>query len=365
MSTILSFYIGRNFLTCFVSVFAVFLGLIFLFDIIELLRLASRHDDVGIGLIIQMSLLKLPFLGQQAFPFAVLFGSMIAFLRMTKTRELMVARASGVSAWQFLLPVLGLALVLGLLQISALNPLASVLLSKFERLNATHLKGQANLLDVSSNGLWLRQADKENQSVIHSTELTLNQNAIILNDVTIFNYEGASKYLQRLSAKEARLEDGFWHLYDVWIHERDKEVPMHKVEYWLATDITLRNIHDSFAPPETFSFWDLPEFIANLDKAGFSAVRHRLYWHSLLAAPMLLLAMVLIAATFTLKQTPTASTSFMIIGGILTGFFLFFFLDVVSALGLRESIPVVLAAWAPSGICSLLGLAMVFHLEDG
>ena len=106
MSTILSFYIGRNFLTCFVSVFAVFLGLIFLFDIIELLRLASRHDDVGIGLIIQMSLLKLPFLGQQAFPFAVLFGSMIAFLRMTKTRELMVARASGVSAWQFLLPVL-------------------------------------------------------------------------------------------------------------------------------------------------------------------------------------------------------------------------------------------------------------------
>ena len=137
------------------------------------------------------------------------------------------------------------------------------------------------------------------------------------------------------------------------------------MEYWLATDITLRNIHDSFAPPETFSFWDLPEFIANLDKAGFSAVRHRLYWHSLLAAPMLLLAMVLIAATFTLKQSPTASASFMIIGGVLTGFFLFFFLDVISALGLRESIPVVLAAWAPSGICSLLGLAMVFHLEDG
>ena len=121
----------------------------------------------------------------------------------------MVARASGVSAWQFLLPVLSLALILGLLQITALNPLASVFLSKFERLNATHIKGQANLLAVSSNGLWLRQADKENQSVIHSTKLILNQNTIILNDVTIFNYEGASKYRQRLSAKEARLEDGF------------------------------------------------------------------------------------------------------------------------------------------------------------
>ncbi|PPR57569.1 MAG: hypothetical protein CFH07_01472, partial [Alphaproteobacteria bacterium MarineAlpha3_Bin6] len=117
MSTVLSFYIGRNFLTCFISVLAVFLSLIFLFDIIELLRLASSRDELGIGLILKMSLLKLPFLGQQAFPFAVLFGSMIAFLRMTRNHELVVARASGISAWQFLLPVLGLALILGTLQI--------------------------------------------------------------------------------------------------------------------------------------------------------------------------------------------------------------------------------------------------------
>ena len=365
MSTVLSFYIGRNFLTCFISVFAVFLSLIFLFDIIELLRLASSRDELGIGLILKMSLLKLPFLGQQAFPFAVLFGSMIAFLRMTRNHELVVARASGISAWQFLLPVLGLALILGTLQITVLNPLASALKSKFDRLNAIHIKGQTNLLALSPNGLWLREANKQNQSVIHSTTLNLSKNSIKLKDVTIFSYQGSNKYRQRLSAIKAELEDGFWLLSDVWIHERDKELPMHKKEHWLPTDITLNNLHDSFSPPETLSFWSLPDFISNLDKAGFSAVRHRLYWHSLLATPLLLLAMVLIAATFTLKQSPRSRTSIMIIGGILTGFFLFFFLDVVSALGLRESIPIVLAAWAPAGISALLGLAMVFHLEDG
>ena len=365
MSTVLSFYIGRNFLACFISVFAVFLSLIYLFDIIELLRLARTRDEVGIGLVLKMSLLKLPFLGQQAFPFAVLFGSMIAFLRMTRNHELVVARASGISAWHFLLPVLGLALILGTLQITVLNPLASVLKSKFDRLNAIHIKGQTNLLALSPNGLWLRETNKQNQSVIHSTTLNLSKNSIKLKDVTIFSYQGSNKYRQRLSAIKAELEDGFWLLSDVWIHERDKELPMHKKEHWLPTNITLNNLHDSFAPPETLSFWSLPDFISNLDKAGFSAVRHRLYWHSLLATPLLLLAMVLIAATFTLKQSPRAKTSIMIIGGILTGFFLFFFLDVVSALGLRESIPVILAAWAPSGISALLGLAMVFHLEDG
>ena len=175
-----------------------------------------------------MSILKLPFLGQQAFPFAVLFGSMIAFLRMTRNLELVVARASGVSAWQFLLPVLGLAIILGALQITALNPLASVLLSKFDRLNAIHIKGQTNLLAVSPNGLWLRESNKQSQSVIHSTTLNLNGNSIKLKDVTIFNYQGSNKYQQRLSAIKAELEDGFWLLSDVWIHERDKEVPIYK-----------------------------------------------------------------------------------------------------------------------------------------
>ena len=365
MSAIFSLYICRNFLVSFVSVFAVFLGLIFLFDVIELLRRASGQDDIGVSLILQMTLLKLPYLGQQASPFAVLFGAMIAFVRMTRNSELVVARASGVSAWQFLVPVLGVAFILGLLQISALNPFSSALLSKFDRLNATHFKGQSNLLAVSANGLWLRQADKGGQSVIHSTKLNLDGKSIQLQDVTVFIYEGVEKYRQRMSAMAAELEDGFWHLRDVWIHERDKELPNHKNEHWLATDITLNNIHDSFASPETLSFWDLPEFIANLDRAGFSALRHRLHWHSLLAGPLLLVAMVLIGATFTLKQSQRTKTSFLIIGGVLAGFFLFFFSDVIFALGLRESIPVVLAAWTPSGISALLGLAMVFYLEDG
>ena len=161
------------------------------------------------------------------------------------------------------------------------------------------------------------------------------------------------------------MDDKFWHLYEVVIHDREKELPSRKDEAWFATDITVDNINDSFAPPETLSFWDLPGFINNLERAGFSAIRHRLYWHTLLAAPLLLCAMILIAATFTLRHSRVVNVPYVVAGGILTGFLLFFFSDIVFALGTRESIPVVLAAWTPSGVSTLLGLAMVFHLEDG
>jgi lipopolysaccharide export system permease protein len=32
---------------------------------------------------------------------------------------------------------------------------------------------------------------------------------------------------------------------------------------------------------------------------------------------------------------------------------------------LSGAVPIVLAAWAPAGICALLGLTTLFHLEDG
>jgi len=102
-----------------------------------------------------------------------------------------------------------------------------------------------------------------------------------------------------------------------------------------------------------------------MEKAGFSAVRHRLHWYSLLADPLLMCAMVLIAATFTLRQARRGGATFIVASGVMTGFMLYFFSDVVYALGLSDSIPVVLAAWTPSGVATMLGIAMLLHLEDG
>ncbi|MAV87952.1 MAG: LPS export ABC transporter permease LptG [Rhodospirillaceae bacterium] len=364
LSLTLTKYIGRRFLKNFFTVFIIFLAIIFLIDTVELLRRASNHPNISMALILEMGLLKLPFMAQKIFPFAVLFGGMASFWSLTRTSELVVTRAAGVSAWQFLLPVLLASFILGIIKITLFNPLASAMLSKYDNMNAIHLKGQSNLLAISKNGLWLRQSNGKNQSVIHAPRLNIIKNYISLSDVTIFNYEGANKFIGRIDALKCELEDGFWHLTDVWVNSIDKR-PKFKKEHWIDTDITLNKIHDSFSPPETMSFWSLPGFINNLEKSGFSAIRHQLYWHSLLSAPFLLCAMVLIAATFTLRQARRNSGSFVIIGAIITGFLLFFITDVIFALGLRESIPVILAAWAPSGISLLLGLAMVFHLEDG
>ena len=90
-----------------------------------------------------------------------------------------------------------------------------------------------------------------------------------------------------------------------------------------------------------------------------------MHWHGLLALPVLLCAMVLIAATFSLRQTRRGGTVYLVIGGVISGFLLYFMSNVVYALGLSASVPVVLAAWSPAGVSTFLGVSLLLHLEDG
>lgn len=364
LSPTLSFYIGRHFLAGFLMLFGVFLLIILMFDTVELMRRASTHPGISFTVIVEMALLKLPHMGQQIFPFAALFGAMAVFWRLTRYNELVVTRAAGVSAWQFLFPVLIVAFGLGLLKVGVFNPLAATFLARYERLESVEFKGEVSFLALSKGGIWLRQASDNGQAVVFATHVFQRHAEVELRDVMVFLYKGENQFVGRIDADSASLEDGFWHMKNAHI-STPEQAPKFEREYWLPTDLTVDKIQDSFATPETMSFWALPEFISTLEKSGFSAVRHRLYWNSLLAAPLMICAMVLIAATFTLRHTRRGGTTFIIAGGILTGFVVYFVQDIVFALGLSNSIPVTLAAWAPAGVATLLGLAMLFHLEDG
>ena len=364
LSAILSLYMARHFLVSFCGLFALFLVLIFLFDCVELMRRAASKPNIAFSDIIELAMLKLPHMGQKVFPFAIMFGGMIAFWQLNRHHELVVTRAAGVSAWQFLLPVLALAFALGAFQVSLLNPMASQTLSRYERLESLRFKGRESLLAISESGLWLRQSNGTDQSVVYATNILQEGIDVELRNVTVFIYEGADRFIERIDAASATLEDGFWHIRDAQVR-RPEEANEVESDLWLETDLTVGKIQDSFAPPETMSFWDLPGFIQTLEESGFSATRHRLHWHALLASPFLMCAMVLIAATFTLRTSRRGSTTMIVAGGALTGFVLYFFSDVVFAMGLSDSIPATLAAWTPAGVTLMMGLATLFHLEDG
>ena len=302
ISPLLTWYFGKHVLLSILAILALLIGLIMIGDTIELLRRAGGKPDATVSIVVQMAMSRIPFMTEKVLPFAVLFGSMFSFWKLTGNQELVVTRAAGVSAWQFLLPPILCALLLGSIQVAALNPLSSILLQRYEALEARYLQNNVSVMNLSSSGLWLRQGTQDGQAVIYARAVRSQQgDQIDLRNVTIFRFEDADDFTTRIDASRAVLEPGTWRFYNAWTFAPGEASKFSK-ELMLPTNLTARKIQDSFASPETMSFWDLKPFINLLERAGFNATRHKIHFHSLLSRPLLLCAMVLIAAAFCLQQ---------------------------------------------------------------
>lgn len=362
LSRTLSLYLSRQLLFWIAVVFGGLCAIVLLFDLVEQFRRVAGEDDVGYAIAIRLALLQLPHLVQKTLPFTVLFGAMMAFWRLSRSSELAVVRAAGVSAWQFLMPGLLIAVLIGTVSVTAFNPLAATMLARFEHLDATYLGHMTSRLAVSPTGLWLRQGSANGQTVINAQRSAADGTELLT--VSFFVFENPDRFVRRIDGSRARLADGFWDIEDALIHSPGRE-RLYEPRHRIPTELTADKIQDSFAAPETMSFWAIPGFLETLEAAGFSGHRHRLYWHTLLATPVLLAAMILFAAVFTLKTGSRTGATRTISLGVLCSFALYFASDIVHALGLSASIPSALAAWSPPAIAAMLALAMVFHLEDG
>ncbi|MBV9062514.1 MAG: LptF/LptG family permease [Alphaproteobacteria bacterium] len=333
----------------------------FSIDVVDLFdKTACKH--VASSVVIGMALLQLPNLCLKLLPFAVLLGGVFSFVRLSRSQELVALRAAGLSAWNILAPPIAASVALGVLAAVAFTPFSSFLLQRFAGLEARYIHDQPSQLAVSKNGLWLRQAGTAGQSVIHA--LRVAEQGVLLQDVIVFLYGKNDVFAGRIDAQSADLHVGTWWLRDAWVSGPEGH-PAYRSEYQLATTLTPSRIQESFASPDTMSFWDLPGFIQNARQAGFSANRYELYFDSLLMLPALFAAMVFMAASFSFRLTRLGGLGRVVLYSALSGFGIYFFGDVVHALGISGILPAPLAAAAPSSAAILLGMTLVFHQEDG
>lgn len=361
----LSIYLGRQFLAALGAVLAVFLGLILLFDTIELLRRTTRDGGADLTTLLGLAMLRAPHTMQDTLPFAIMIAVMFALFRLARNHELVIIRSAGVSVWQILTPTVILVTVIGALTLTIFNPLAAGLLTTYQRLVGGLAGNDVATLDIGETGFWLREVKDGNASIVHAVGVRQNDAALELNDVTILMTNDKNQLLCRIEAERGELRQGTFILGNTWELEPGRP-PVRHTTYTQSTTITLAQIQDSFAEPKTLSVWDLPEFIAVSQAAGFSALPHRLYLQTLIAMPLMLCAMVLLAASFFLtSQARMAGWTVRGAAGVASGFVLYFFSQFTYALGLSATLPIVLAAWAPAAIALLLSLAFLFYREDG
>ena len=364
----LSLYFGRAFGAAVLVMLVALAAVVALFDFLELLRESALAPRASFGIIAEIELLRLPWSFMQILPFAVLLGGIYAFWRLARSSELVVARAAGISAWQFLAAPVLLACFFGMAGTGLLSPLSAVMYGRAEELDNIYLHFNGGPLWLNGGVLWVRQADTglvpSGVAVVHAKDLRLQGKVLYANSATILRLSPDNALLSRIEAAHAALEPGDWVLTDVSMLQPDA-APQHADTLDFPTDLTVNRVQESFASPDSLSFWALPGFIALLRRSGFSAIQHELAFQALAALPLLCATMALVAAGFSMRPSRRGGAGTMLASGVGCGFALFMVSEVANQFGTSGAIPVMLAAWAPSLAGLFLALALLLHLEDG
>jgi lipopolysaccharide export system permease protein len=363
----LSLYIARRFLLTVGMVFLIFFGILLLIDLIEQLRRFSGQD-IGFSGALTLSLLNVPETLYRILPLILIIGSISLFLALARSSELVVVRAAGRSGLRFLLTPVLVSLALGALTISVLNPLVAATQKAYDDARADLQGGGGSALSFSDTGLWLRQGGDYGQTVIQAARANLDGTELF--EVTFLTFGPDGLPATRVEAATARLIPGAWLVQGGRIWTLTDPNPERSAVTWesetrLPSDLTPERIRDSFGTPSAVPIWQLPAYIDGLEQAGFSARAYKLWLQMELAQPLLLAAMVLIAAGFTMRHVRFGKTGVMVLYAVLAGFAIFFLRNFSQALGENGQIPVALAAWSPPLAAILLALGLLLHLEDG
>lgn len=367
-------------------VFVIFASLIFVIDLIELLRKASSRD-ISMLLIIEIGLLKLPFLIQTILPFIVLITTVLSYSSLNNHYEMIILKSSGISIWEFTMPVVIAAFLFGIFTITAFNPLACYMLNKHEYLKEKYLYNAQNSFEMLDSGLWIRQEVLEH-SVYPSNSERVNGNnedsnvvsqqynlviyaqnlygkeIITLNKSMILGFTPDGRFAFRVDSDKAELYDGFW-----FVQEARMTFPDGKMEniseYKVSTNIKKEDIKKSFASPETISFWQMPSFIEKLQNTGFSPVEHKLQFWKLVFQPFYFIAMVLFGVVFSLQPPRKGKSGMLISLSIVSGFVIYFVSNFIFSMGLTGVITEFLANLIPVLMVGFIATTILLYNEDG
>jgi lipopolysaccharide export system permease protein len=309
-----------------------------------------------------VALFRVPSVTEDSLPFAVLYGSIAAFVVANRRLEVVVARAAGVSAWQFLLPACIVGLLFGVVGTTLYNPFASSLLDWSNRLTAEVFNGYSKPVETRAGPVWVRQSTAGSESIIGAPQSF--DGGLGLIDVTAYVFDPGGKFRERIDAAKGHYFTGEWQLEQATVTAPSSTPKLVDV-YRLPTNLTPEEVKRTFLQLDSVSFWSLPSLAYSAERAGLPADRYLLQYNMLLSRPLLLLAMVLIAANVSLRFSRSRNIGRMIITGVAAGFMLYVLMQIAWDLGSGGIVPPPLAAWLPAIVATLVGITVLLHLEDG
>jgi len=363
----LGFYLAWSFLRNAAGIFLLFFFLIIAVDAIEFSRRVGAISNVTFNEVAQVVLFRTPLHAENVLPFAVMFGASATLILLNRRHELVVARASGVSVWQFLLPLAITAALIGLFSSLLYNPLALAGKTVSNSMESDIFSRRKGASSPGSRSIWMR-LNQTGGDVIIRAQIQQDKGAKLTN-VTAYRYTTDGEMTERIDAATAEfVETGsrvnHYVLTDL-VSSVSGNQDVRKNTAILPVNISKSQLQANQTTADSVSFWDLKLQAARASEAGKNVLPFLTRFQSLLSAPLLFIAMVLLAATASLRFARFGINPKAILAGVLAGFVLYVFSKLLVTFGSNGLVPPFFAAWSPALVASLIGMTVLLHQEDG
>ena len=344
MPITLTKYLTKNYLKTILVVSFGFTCLSIILNLFEEQNFFKDHDYSNILLPLLMSLLKTPEILYSMFPFIILASSIIIFIQLSRTNEIIPIKIAGKSNLSIISLFSIITFLIGVFLVVGVTPITSILTEKYLEIKSGYTKNNDYLAAITSNGIWIKEKKEKTSSLIRAKQLKGND----LINVSLYQFDEKNNLIARIESENANIKTKKWRLNNIVIYKADDNNSVEKIDkaiYQSAYDV--KSIKNIYANINTVSFWKIKDVIKLYKKRGYSTAEYEGLLQKSLAFPFFLLSMVFLAAVGIFSTGYKGNFFYYITFSIFSCVFVYYFNDFSKALGQTGKLPIIVSIWMP------------------
>ena len=355
-------YIINEYIKSLFVVIAVMLSIILLINLLDEFNFFKSKKDLKFIFFLIFTVLKIPNVLINLFPFIVLFAGIVFYLKIYNHNEVISLRVMGYSNIQIILIPALTSFVIGYIIVFLIVPFSSSMLRYYEDLRSEYNETK-NLVFVNETGIWILDKNEKEKNIIRIEKI--NKDFSIVSQITIYNYDASNNFIRRIDAVEGTIKDKNWLLNKVNIISVNKKnnKDNYFINYNYTSNININELKNVYKNTETTSLLDINKEILILEDKGYSTIDLRIRYQKLISFPIYLLAMSILSGLMIINLGKTSNYLKYGSYGVIISIIIYFLNDLSITIAKSGIISVDFSVWIPIFLIILINLVGITQVN--
>ena len=355
-------YIINEYIKSLFVVIAVMLSIILLINLLDEFNFFKSKKDLKFIFFIIFTILKIPNLLINLFPFIVLFGGIVFYLKIYNHNEVISLRVMGYSNIQIILIPALTSFIIGYIIVFLIVPFSSSMLRYYESLRSEYNETK-NLVFVNETGIWILDKNEKEKNIIRIEKIS--KDFSVVNQITIYNYDSSNNFIKRIDATEGFIKDKNWQLNKVYIistnKKNNKENYLNNYNY--TSNVNISELKNVYKNTDTTSLLDINKEMIILEDKGYSTIDLRIRYQKLISFPIYLLAMSILSGLMIINLGKTSNYLKYGSYGVIISVMIYFLNDLSITIAKSGIISVDFSVWIPIFLIILINLVGITQVN--